>query len=266
MRRGRGPVPVYLGVLVLLVVGVLVFAVDFAALLHSPAGGTLAPPSPDHLFGTDRLGRDVLARTASALIFSAGNSAAALVVAVILGTAMAVLSVRHLHNPVDRLVVLIADATRSFPSIVLALMFVTAGVPILLLLPLYFWIPIWRVARVSLAAQRRRPYMLAALLFGRGRTGALVHEGLRNILPGLRPYAVLVFAEILSVETALEFLGFGPPLSQPSLGNILSEALRLGDQGVWIWMPSLILIVAIVVSAVFWAQRASPSQRAMLLE
>lgn len=226
--------------------GVVVFASVAALFFSAPSEGrVLLAPGWDHVLGTDRFGRDVLVITVQGALFTIGGCALALLLAVGVGVAVGIVSALYLGGSVDRFLVLWADALRSFPSIVLALLFVVAGIPIWLLLVVYFWVPIWRVMRVSMAAQRTQPYVLAARLFGLSRFRSLAQEALPNILPGLRPYVVLVFAEMVSVQAGLEFLGFGPSLDQPSFGTIVADALRVGGTYAWVWIPSVVLMVGV---------------------
>jgi ABC-type microcin C transport system permease subunit YejE len=79
----------------------------------------------------------------------------------------------------------------------------------------------------------------------------LLVEVLPNVWPGVRNYLPALLAEILSIQAALEFLGFGVALDDVSLGRLLAEALSLGFAAPWVWVPSLILVI-ILVSTLIW--------------
>ncbi|MEW8437669.1 MAG: ABC transporter permease subunit [Candidatus Thiodiazotropha taylori] len=146
----------------------------------------------------------------------------------------------------DRMIVLLAESLRAFPTLLLVLVFATAGLPATLFLAAYFWIPVWRLTRPALAAQKRQPYALNARLIGMGQLRTLVTEVGPNALSGSIPYLASLTAEILAAQAALEFLGFGPPIEQPSLGGMLLSATQLGFVAPWVWLPSLAIIMTIV--------------------
>jgi peptide/nickel transport system permease protein len=224
---------------------------------ESAAGTTvipLAPPGWPHLLGTDRLARDVVQVTAAAAAYSLVWATAVLAASVIIGIALALVSVCWWKRWPDTVVVLSADAVRSFPSLILALLFFTAGLPVNFVLVLYFWIPTWRVARSQLAAQRERPYILGGRLCGHSRLRTLAVHGLPNALRGFTGVMLLVFVEVLSVQAGLEFLGFTVPLSRPTLGNVTSEALRLGGQFAWVWLPAALVASGLAVGLVLLAR------------
>ena len=116
------------------------------------------------------------------------------------------------------------EAIRAFPTIVLVLIFSAAGIPNTILLILFFWTSIWRLLRNLLPIQQNQPYALNAQLFGMLKPQVLLIEVLPNVWSSVRNYLPALLAEILSVQTALEFLGFGVTLNEVSIGRILSEA------------------------------------------
>jgi peptide/nickel transport system permease protein len=221
-----------------------------------PVGTTLAlsPPGWAHPLGTDRLARDVFQITAAATAYSLIWAAAVVAASVLLGVAAALASACWWRRWPDTAIVLGADAVRSFPSLILAMLFFTAGIPVNLVLVLYFWIPAWRVARSQLAAQRERPYVLVGRLSGHTRMRMLAVHGLPNALRGFTAVMLLVFVEVLSVQAGLEFLGFTVPLSRPTLGNVTSEALRLGGQFAWVWLPSALVASSVAIGFVLLAK------------
>ncbi|MEW8232492.1 MAG: ABC transporter permease subunit [Candidatus Thiodiazotropha endolucinida] len=210
----------------------------------------LHPPSWTYPMGTDRLGRDVFIRSLFAAGLSLSLAALATLAAFLIGVVMALVSAANAGKWMDRVIVLLADGMRSFPSLVLALLFVTSGLPIALLLALYFWTAFWRTLRSQLNVEACQSYALVARLLGLSEIRVLAGEALPNALTTARSYFVVIFAEVLSVQSSLEFLGFGPPLNTPSLGGQLSEALQL-PQAYWIWLPSLLIIFIVVGLSVY---------------
>jgi ABC-type dipeptide/oligopeptide/nickel transport system permease subunit len=148
-------------------------------------------------------------------------------------------------------VVLSAEAMRAFPTLLLVLLFAAVGLPASLLLAVYFWIPIWRTLRSELVTQQRQPYVLSARLLGLSRLRVLIQDVVPNVAPRALPYAAGLMSEIISAQCAVEFLGFGPPLEQASLGGLLLEASHLGLRAPWVWAPSLVTIT-LLVFAIAW--------------
>jgi peptide/nickel transport system permease protein len=219
--------------------------------IETAEGGLLLPPNAQYWFGTDFLGRSVMARTLEGLATSFVNAFVVLFWAVVIGALMAVLSVLQLDKKIDRIIVLAVEAIRAFPTIVLVLLFAAAGISNTVLLAFFFWTAIWRLLRNLLAIQQNQPYALNAQLFGMFRSQVLFLEVLPNVWPSVRNYLPALLAEILSVQTALEFLGFGVALDEVSLGRLLAEAMSLGFSAPWVWMPSLIVLIVLVCSLIW---------------
>lgn len=235
----------------------LLVTVVAAMILPPPAADTsnaLSPPSGSHWFGTDALGRDVMYRSALAIGYSLGRSLFVLAVAGVAGAVLASVSALYYARWGDRLVVLVAETIRAYPTLLLVLLFASAGVPVAFLLIMYFWIPVWRLLRTELVSQQRQPYALVARLSGLSRLKVLLSEVLPNVGPRVAPYAAGLLSEIISAQCAIEFLGFGPPLEQQSLGGLLLESGQMGLAAPWIWMPSLLAVICLV-AGLAWAVR-----------
>jgi peptide/nickel transport system permease protein len=214
----------------------------------------LLSPAWPHFLGTDRLGRDVMQVTVSAAAYSVMWALIVMATVLVLGLFVALVSARWWRSWPDHAIAALAEALRSFPSLVLALLFFAAGVSVNLVLILYFWIPFWRGARSQLAAQRDRPYVLVGRLSGHSHIRTLALHALPNALHGFGGIVLLVFVEILSVQAGLEFLGFSAPLSRPTLGNVASEALRLGGGFAWVWLPATLIASTIAIALVLLAR------------
>lgn len=229
--------------------------------LETTRGELLISPNMEYWFGTDSLGRSVLARSLGGMAASFGNAIVVLFGAIVIGSLMAVISILQLDKKVDQAIILLVEAIRAFPTIVLVLLFAAVGISNTILLMSFFWTSIWRLLRNLLAVQQRQPYALNAQLFGMLKPQVLLVEVIPNVWPAVRNYLPALLAEILSVQIALEFLGFGVALDEASLGRLLAEALSLGFAAPWVWMPSLTLLI-ILVSALIWLNLAlSEDQR-----
>lgn len=240
-----------LGVLALLVA----VAVLAPALAPYPAGAgssVLAPPSSEHWFGTDNLGRDVLGQVVwgsrSSLLVAAGASA----LAIVLGTLVAV--VGAWWPRLDAVVGLVVDLVLSLP--VLPLMILVAALvgpsttTIVLVIAAFSWPEVTRVVRSLALTVVQLPYMDAARLLTPSATWIIT----RHLLPAVTP--VVVVSVVLTASRAvlsaagLAFLGLGDP-STWSWGRILFEAQQAGAMSSAWWLtlfPSL-AILALVLAA-----------------
>lgn len=238
----------------------LVFLVGWvlaSLLLPAPAvdpDRILVAPSLRHWLGTDGLGRDVAYRSLLAISYTLTTCLTVLVLSLMLGGALAIISTLYFSAWPDRIVVHLAEAIRAYPTLLLILLFASVGGPASVLLAVYFWIPIWRLLRSELAAQQRQPYALSARLVGMSRFRVLLDEVLPNVAPRVAPYTGGLLCEIISAQCAIEFLGFGPTLEQPSLGGLLLESSQTGLAAPWVWAPSLVTVVGLIWS-IAWAVR-----------
>ena len=235
----------------ILALGIAACVIMAPTYLETARGELLISPNAEYWLGTDSIGRSVLARSLDGMTASFGNAIVVLFGAIVIGGLMAIISILQLDKKVDQAIILSVEAIRAFPTIVLVLLFAAAGIPNTILLISFFWTSIWRLLRNLLAVQQRQPYALNAQLFGMSKPQVLLVEVIPNVWPAVRNYLPALLAEILSVQTALEFLGFGVALDDISLGRLLAEALSLGFAAPWVWVPSLILVI-ILVSTLIW--------------
>ncbi|WP_052383885.1 ABC transporter permease [Litchfieldella xinjiangensis] len=203
--------------------------VDFAA--------RLSPPDAHHWFGTDVMGRDLLARTLEGLGLSLriGLLAAALGTLVALGLAV----VSTLNRMADIGVGLLTDMTLGLPHLVLLMLvaFALGGGPqgVVLAIALTHWPRLTRVLRAELLQLLNADYLRVSRRFGKSR-GFVIRT---HVLPHLAPQCLvgflLMFPHAILHEAALTFLGFGLSPGQPALGVMLAESLRYLSAGHW-WL------------------------------
>ncbi|MFC1749157.1 ABC transporter permease [Pseudomonadota bacterium] len=233
-----------------LLVGVIAFVIFTLPMLLpvelSNPGPRLASPSVEHWFGTDQLGRDIAYRSFLGLIYTLEKGLMVLALCVLVGLLAALISSMTYGKTTDRFLIIIAEAIRSLPGIPLAILFATFGFPVFTILVVFYWIPVWRLLRNLLVNQREKPYILAARLFGLSTFRVLLCEVFPNISHRLIPYLPVILAEIIGVIAALEFLGIGIEVDQPSLGEILSHSIQLGFAAPWSWLCGLFLLVCVI--------------------
>ncbi len=211
----------------------------------------LLPPSLEHPFGTDRLGRDMLACTLAGLALSTGIGlvavAASSAIALALGCASAVGGRRA-----DAVVTWIIDFMMGVPHIVLLILIsfalgrgyagVVAGIA------LTHWPSLARVVRAEVLQVRGAPYVAAAGRLGRGRAAIVARHIVPHVLPQFLVGVVLMFPHAILHEASITFLGFGLPPEAPAIGIILSEAMGYLSSGMW-WLaffPGLALVAVVM--------------------
>lgn len=185
----------------------------------------LKPPSGDHLFGTDALGRDILSRTlfGARVSLLVGLSVAALsaLTGVIIGT------LAGFNRLADALIMRIMDGMMAIPGILLAVALMTlihasiATVVIAIALP---EIPrVVRLVRSLVLTIREQPYIQAAHAVGTRFPVVLIRHVIPNLLTPLIVQASFIWASAMIFEAYLSFLGAGTPPEVPSWGNMMAE-------------------------------------------
>lgn len=211
-------------------------------------------PSLDHLFGTDWMGRDMLARTLAGLslsirigLLTAGISA---VLALVIGTGAALLG-----RKADACISWCIDLVMGIPHILLVMLVsiacgrgffgVTAGVA------LTHWPSLSRLIRGEVLQLRGAPYILAAEKLGASRLQIAVRHLFPHLFPQFLTGTVLLFPHAILHEASVTFLGFGLSSEQPAIGVILSESMQYLTTGRW-WLalfPGGALVLVVIMFA-----------------
>ena len=204
-----------------------------------------------HLLGTDPQGRDLLSAIFYGLRISIQIGIAAGTVALTIGATIGILAA-YLGGRLEALIMRIVDLQLSFPAILLALVLVAllgqgkAQLIGALVAAQYAYFA--RTAYGAAASERRKDYIEAALATPiRGRKVMLRHL-LPNCMPPLIVVATVQIANAISLEATLSFLGLGLPVTEPSLGMLISNGFPYMMSGrYWISVyPGVALIILIV--------------------
>lgn len=214
--------------------------------LAQDRGQIMMSPSPEHLQGTDELGRDVLSRAMFGARTSLLISVATLLVGGLIGLVTGIISGYFGGTWIDSIIQRCMDALMAVPSIVLLLFIAALLGPSmrntvialsLLVIPSFN-----RVARGEMLRIREETYVEAARSVGCGTWRILTRYGLPNLMAPLFVLTSLLFAIVLIAESALSFLGIGTPPPTPSWGRMLSEGSRSLEIAPWIALfPGLAL-------------------------
>jgi len=204
-----------------------------------------------YLIGTDDQGRDLLSAILYGLRTSilVGMSSAA--IALVIGASIGLVSA-YAGGRLDSFLMRVVDIQLSFPAILIALIFLAIlgqGIDkIILALIVTQWAYYARTIRGSALVERKRAYVDAARSMALPDRSILFRHILPNCLPPLIVVATMRVAYAIMLEATLSFLGIGLPVTEPSLGLLISngfEYLLSGDY--WIsFFPGLVLLLLIV--------------------
>lgn len=235
---------------------VLVASAVFAPLVspHSPSEldyvHLFAPPSTNHLFGSDELGRDLLARVLYGGRTSLAIAGAATVVAMVVGVLWG-FAAAFREGWVSEILMRIADAAMGMPVILLGLVLVAAfgasTLSLIAILGILFAPATARLARAALLAELRSDYYVAAVSVGARSPRIVLGELLPNTMPVLLARATLVAAEAIFVEASLSFVGLGVQPPKASWGTLLQQGYSNLYRSYWYPVfPGLVILVAVL--------------------
>jgi peptide/nickel transport system permease protein len=218
--------------------------------------GTLPPGTKSaagftYLLGSDPQGRDMLSAILYGLRISLGVGVGSAVIACILGATLGLVAA-YSGPRVEALLMRLVDLQLSFPSILVALMILAVlgkGVAnVMIALVLVEWAYYARVARASALVERNREYIEAAECLAVPRWRVVARHLLPNCLPPLIVIGTMQVARAISLEATLSFLGLGVPVTEPSLGLLISNGYSHMMSGkYWVsFYPGIALLVTIV--------------------
>jgi len=218
--------------------------------------GTLAPLSKSfegkvYLLGTDEQGRDMLSAILYGMRISLSVGVISTIVAFLIGTSLGLVAA-YKGGKFETLLMRIVDLQLSFPALLIALVLLVVlgqGVDkITLALVIVHWAYFARAARGSAMAERNREYIEAARALRLGDLRIVFRHLMPNVLPSIIVIATTMVARAISTEATLSFLGIGLPITEPSLGLLISNGYRYMLSGkYWIsFYPGIALVVVIV--------------------
>jgi peptide/nickel transport system permease protein len=200
------------------------------------------PPGPDHILGTDSLGRDMFSRLVYGARISLSVGVLSVALSLIIGGGLGILG-GYLRGPVDAVVGTATDALLAFPALVLALAvtsFWGHDLKNLVLVIGGLGIPAFaRVARAATLTFAQREFVLAARAMGAGSLRIIVREILPNVLGTCLAFALLAVAVAMIAEGTLAFLGLSVPPPSASWGAMIAEGRARLDE-----TPAVTLIPA----------------------
>ena len=216
----------------------------------------LQAPSLDHPFGTDDLGRDMIARVIHGARISVPAGIAVIFATGLIGCLLGALA-GYLGGWVDNVIMRLSDAVLSFPSIILAMAITAArGGPglsnALLAVVLVLWPEYARVMRGQVLALRANEYVTAAEAVGASRWRVLT----RHILPStdapIIVKATLDVGSAIVLTAGLSFIGLGAVPPDPEWGAMINQGFRKGLQYWWYSAVPGLAIMSVVMALNFF--------------
>ena len=238
-------------------VAIALFAVVIAGIMLADAASTTnfdarnLAPSLGHPFGTDWMGRDMLARTLAGLSTSVVVGLVAATVSSVIALALA--SAAALGGPrVDAVVSWLIDLTMGIPHMVLLILISYAlgrgALGVMVGISVTHWPSLARVLRAEILQLREQPYICCSRALGVSRLRIAFTHVIPHVLPQYLVGLVLLFPHAVLHEASITFLGFGLSPEQPAIGVILSEAMGYLTSGAW-WLavfPGLALLAVVL--------------------
>jgi len=209
----------------------------------------LKPPSSEHWFGTDMLGRDVYSRViyGARISLTVGIAVATLSI----GIGLAIGLVTGFLRWLDAIVMRVMDGLMSIPSVLLAiaLMALTkASVGNVIIAITIAEVPrVVRLVRSLVLSLREQPFVDAAIAAGTNLPLILLRHILPNTVAPLLVQGTYICASAMITEAILSFIGAGTPPNVPSWGNIMAEARSLFQiAGYLIFFPGVFLSLTVL--------------------
>lgn len=227
-----------------------------------------SPPSSEHLFGTDLVGRNIFIRTIYGGQISIAIGIVSVFISISLGTAIGIVS-GYYGGLVDAIFGRITEMFLSIPPLILLLVLSSVIIKnattvnilgrevsstvvfIVLLIGLTSWMQLSRIVRGQVLSLKEQEYIMAARAIGADSFGIIIRHLLPNIIAPILVAATLGIGTAIITEAYLSFLGFGVQPPTATWGNILTGAQDRIDTVWWMWMAPGFFIVCTVLAINF---------------
>ena len=200
--------------------------------------------------GTDTQGRDMLSAMLYGLRTSLAVGVTSGVLALLVGTALGLMAA-YFGGRVDAFIMRFVDLMLGFPTILVALMilviFGQGTWKVILALVFVQWANFARAVRAAALVETGKEYVEAARCLGLSAPRILASHILPNCLPPLIVIGTIQVATSIAAEATLSFLGIGLPITEPSLGLLISNGYQVLLAGIY-WMsvyPGLLLLLLV---------------------
>ena len=227
-------------------------------------GQKLQPPSREHIFGTDVIGRDIFARTIYGGQISLLIGLTATLVEVLLGTLVGVIAAYY-GGWVDSLLMRFTEAMLTIPSLFLLIVMAKffggklpainllgrelsgSVVVIILIIGITSWMYLARIVRANVLSLREMDYVSAARALGVSNTRIILTHLLPNTFAPIIVSSSLGVASAILSETYVSFFGLGVQVPTASWGNMLESAYKYLATAPWLWFfPGMFILLTVL--------------------
>ncbi|QPC84624.1 ABC transporter permease [Phototrophicus methaneseepsis] len=208
------------------------------------------PPSPEHILGTDQLGRDQLIRLLYggriSLLIAYSASLLSMTIGVVVG-----LVAGYFGGIIDDVVTWFISTLSSIPSLFLLLIasavFSPSATVLVMILGLLGWVQMARLVRGQILSLKQQDFVLAARALGSSHLHIMLYHILPNVLSIALISVTISAGNLILTESGLSFLGLGVQPPTPTWGNMLSDSRSYFAQGIHlvVWPGSLITITVL---------------------
>lgn len=252
LRRIRRNSNLLLGVGILALFGLAILATPLLGMLDPQAAVTsqrLRPPSGQHWFGTDRLGRDIYSRVVMGTGSSLAVGGLVAILGCLAGTVFGLMA--GYFRWLDMVIMRTMDGIMAIPAIMIAIATISvfgASITTVVLAIVLHDVPrVARLVRGAMLSMREEPFVEAARTLGSPSWFIVVYHMLPGILAPLAVLGTYIAANAMLLEATLSFLGCGLPPDVPTWGNIMADGRILFRIAPWIILfPGLVLALAVL--------------------
>lgn len=209
----------------------------------------LQAPSLQHIFGTDELGRDYLARA----IYGGRVSLLVGILAMVISTSIGVLVGTvsgYFGGKIDNLLMRLVDIISSIPWMILVTVisiFLKPGFrTIIIVIGFFTWMEISRIVRAETLSVKEREYVLYAVSTGEGSISIIIKHIIPSVFPTIIVAGTTGIANAIMTESSLSFLGIGIQQPMSSWGSLLQNAQsNLQNAPYMAILPGILIVLTI---------------------
>ena len=242
--------------------GALIFSEGYAN--HTDTTLRLNSPSTEHLFGTDTIGRDILARTIYGGQISILIGLVAVIIETVVGIIVGALA-GYYGGLVDSILMRITEAMLNIPEIFLLIVmakFFGGKIPevdvlgrtysgsvivIVVIIGLTSWMYLARIVRAEFLSLKENDFILAARATGTSNSEIIFRHILPNSMAPIVVSATLGVANAILAEAYISFLGLGVQPPTATWGNMLDGANNYLESAPWLWFfPGLLILLTVL--------------------
>lgn len=222
----------------------------------------LEPPSIEHLFGTDNLGRDVLSRILSGAWTTVGTGIVVLMLSLLIGVPVGLLS-GYLGGRVDWIIMRIIDAALTLPDYIVAIVLsgiLGAGtINVILAIVAVKWVSYARLSRSIVKSEKMKDYISMAKLNGLSSISILRKHLIPHVVGNIMAIATIDIGKIILMIASLSYIGLGIKPPNPEWGSMLNEGRAFFQNAPHLMIAPGLAIMLVVLGANLFGDSISKS-------